>query len=153
MKYSVLILVLTVIASLACNVRATPTLSPSPTPAASPTPTPFPTPGGPALSVVEYAKACYSAYEKTLNERGRSATQEQMREFISDLLELNPPRSLTKFHYAYLEAIVVTADSGLFMASKEWAEADAQIGQLDYETYQALMSRDACGFEEGLSTF
>lgn len=105
------------------------------------------------MSVVEYAKACYSAYEKTLNERGRSATQEQMNEFISDLLELSPPRSLEKFHYAYLEAIIVTADSGLLMASKQWTEADAQIGQLDDETYQALMARNACGFEDGLSTF
>lgn len=112
------------------------------------TPTQVPTPSGPALSVEEYTKACYAAYEKTLNDRDRYATQEQMRRLVADLRELSPPRSLEKFHYAYLEAWEVTVDEGTLSAFKEWAEADAQIGQLDGETYTDFMQRGACGFDE-----
>ena len=112
------------------------------------TPTQFPTPSGPALSVEEYAKACYSSHEKTLNKRGRASTQEQMRQFITDLRGLVPPRSLEKFHYAYLKAWQTTVDEGLFFAIKEWTEADAQIGQMDDETYRAFEERGLCGFDE-----
>lgn len=110
------------------------------------TPTLFPTPSGPALSVEEYSKACYSAFEKTLNKRGRSPTQEQLRQLIAELRDLAPPRSLEKFHYAYVSGLQQIADVGASL--KEWGEADAQIGQMDDETYQAFMERGACGFDE-----
>ena len=112
------------------------------------TPSQFPTPSGPALSVEEYAKACYSSHEETLNKRGRASTQEQMSQFISDLRGMVPPRSLERFHYAYLKAWETTADEGLFFAVKEWTEADAQIGQMDDETYRAFEERGLCGFDE-----
>ena len=110
-------------------------------------PTEVPTPTGPALSVEEYTKACNSAYQDTLNDRGRSATQEQMRNFIADLRELAPPRSLEKFHYAYMTALETTVADGILVAIKEWMEADAQIGQLDDETYDAFQNRGTCGFD------
>lgn len=110
-------------------------------------PTEVPTPTGPALSVEEYTKACNSAYQDTLNDRGRSATQEQMRRFIADLRELVPPRSLEKFHYAYMTAMETTVDDGVIVAIKEWMEADAQIGQLDDETYNDFQNRGTCGFD------
>ncbi len=133
MKYLILIAILAVIASMACNRLG------------NESPTIFPTPSGPALSVEEYTKACYSAYEKLLNERGRAPTQEQMRKFISDLQGLNPPLSLEKFHYAYLAGLQDIADVGASL--KNWTEADAQIGQMDDETHQTFMERDACGFD------
>lgn len=135
-KYLILMAACLIIAGVACANRS------------GGTPTQVPTPSGPALSVEEYTKACYAAYEKTLNDRGRSSTQEQMRRLIADLRELSPPRSLEKFHYAYLQAWEVTVDEGIVSATKEWTEADAQIGQLDDETYTAFMQRGACGFDE-----
>lgn len=130
----ILIVACSLIAGLACveQRNATPTL--------------FPTPSGPALSVEEYSKACYSAFEKTLNKRGRSPTQEQLLQLIAELQDLAPPRSLEKFHYAYVSGLQQIADVGASL--KEWAEADAQIGQMDDETYQAFMERGACGFDE-----
>ena len=135
-KHLILLAVCTLIAVVACA-------DPS-----GGTPTKVPTPSGPALSVEEYTKACYAAYEKTLNDRNRYKTQEQMRQLITDLRELSPPRSLEKFHYAHLDAWEVTVDQGMFSAMKEWNEADAQIGQLDSETYAEFMQRGACGFDE-----
>lgn len=114
----------------------------------SATPTPLPTPSGPALTVEEYSKACYSAYEKTLNERGRSPTQEQMRQFIQETRGLIPPRSMEKFHFAHLAYWERLLEGGPFLASKEWMEADAQIGQMDDETYREFESRESCGFDD-----
>ena len=135
-KYLLLAAACALLASVACS-----------TPGNS-SPTSIPTPSGPALSVEEYTKACYSSYEKMLNKRDRPTTQNQMRRFILELQELIPPRSLEKFHFAYLAAWERTADEGLFLAAKEMMEASAQIGQLDDETYAAFMRRAACGFDE-----
>ena len=135
----VLVTVCAIVTSLACgNLREG-------------TPTKLPTPSSPALSVEEYSKACYSAYEKImLNKRGRSATQEQMHRFMAELRELTPPRSLEKFHFANLAMWESIAGKGYFLAYKEIAEVDAQIGQLDDETHQSFIERNACGFDEAL---
>jgi len=118
--------------------------------AAPQTPTPYPTPAGPALTVEEYTKACYSAFEETLNDRDRYPTQEQMRQFITELRFLTPPLSLEKFHYAYLAAWETMANEGLLLAHREIAEADAQIGQLDQETHDSFQGRGFCGFDHSI---
>lgn len=114
------------------------------------TSTPYPTSAGPALSVEEYSKACYSAFEKTLNKRGRSPTQEQMAQFIRESRSLIPPRSLERFHFAHLAYWETMVEEGLFVAMKEYVEADAQIGQMDDETYAEFEQRGSCGFDDWL---
>ena len=64
-----------------------------------------------------------------------------------ELRELVPPRSLEKFHYAHLRAWELFAFEEIILTSA-WLEADAQIAQLDDETYVAFKDRNFCGFDE-----
>ena len=140
MKYLIPITVLIVVCSVGCARLANDSAD---------VPTAYPTPSGPALSVEEYAKACYSSFEDLQNDRGRYPTREQMQDFVMDLRDLVPPRSLEKFHYAHLRAWEVFAYEETFFTSA-WLEADAQIGQLDEETYTAFRERNFCGLDENL---
>ena len=136
--YLKLAVVLATTAVMACNVPR----------GATPSYTPLPTASGPQLSVEEYAKACYSEFEAMENDRFRPPTRQQMQTFISEVKTLVPPRSLEKFHYAYLQAWQVTLEHGVLVAYKEWYEAEAQIGQLDDETYEAFEQRNLCGIDD-----
>ena len=134
-KLLILIAVCFLIASMACIGQG------------SANPTLFPTPSGPALSVEEYAKACYAGFEELRNDRDRFPTQEQVQRYVMELRELVPPRSLEKFHYAHVRAWEVFVNEEILLAAA-WMEADAQIGQLDDETYEAFRERNLCGLDE-----
>ncbi len=55
---------------------------------------------------------------------------------------------MEKFHFAHLAYWERLLEGGPFLASKEWMEADAQIGQMDDETYREFESRESCGFDD-----